>query len=47
MIASWEGDTSETGLSNIIFAIHRQHRHVYEGNYVHAKDTRLSDNYDS
>ena len=30
----------------IMFAIHRQHRHVYEGNFVHVKDTRLSDIYD-
>jgi hypothetical protein len=29
-----------------MFAIYRQHRHVYEGNFVHVKDTRLSDIYD-
>jgi hypothetical protein len=29
-----------------MFAIHRQHRHVYEGNFVNSKDTRLSDIYD-
>jgi hypothetical protein len=29
----------------IMSAVHRQHRHVHEGNFVHAKDTKLSDIY--
>ncbi len=30
----------------IMFAIHKQHRHVFQGNFVRAQDTRLSDIYD-
>ncbi len=46
-IATWEGYRRNRGYQIfIMFAIHRQHRHVYEGNFVHAKDTRLPDIYD-
>jgi hypothetical protein len=31
----------------IMFAIHRQHRHIHRRNFVPEKDTRLSDIYDS
>jgi hypothetical protein len=45
MMATWERDIGETEGYQIfiMFAIHRQHRHVYKGNFVHAKHTRLSD----
>jgi hypothetical protein len=39
MMATWERDTGDTGLSNI----HNVICMLYKGNFVHTKDTRLSD----
>jgi hypothetical protein len=30
----------------IMFAMHRHYRHKYKRNFIHVKDTRLSDIYD-
>jgi hypothetical protein len=47
-IATLEGYRRNRGYQIfIMFAIHRQHRHVYKENFIHEKDTRLSDIYDS